>query len=342
MTPTARLCCSRMALALTTLALALNACTSAPEKPAGTSAAKPSAPAVARPTSAPPPGGTPGLQTLAPLASALSGFDKDGVRYLAVLHKATFTYEERPAGATVLTLLTADLDPLALDTDVKAGLCTKDGSPLNEQTVDYPYAAVLTRAATLTSVSMGNGKPMTLRAMGDSGLANQSIYTGLGKRSVELAYDRCVGSRKADSPGHRLDTYLPNGARIVLRPAAGKGSLNLAFDGRFAPFVVLKHANGRLSAAPSRIVLVDIDAQTRRVHVHYRTLLRAQASMQDIELRAVIPESMGGAASAGETPQAWRKRSAALLDHLARCERRTGYSEPCADAARAVAPDLLR
>ena len=335
---------SAASLVLAAWALALASCASPPQPNASPPApvAKPSAAtAPARPD--PLPGtGQPHYQSRAPMASALSRFEKRGSQYLAVLQKASFSYQERPGGAASLTLLSVDLDPLALDTGTPPGACAKHGSPLNEQTVDYPYAAVLTRAATLVAVTAANRKPMTLRALGDNGVPNQSVFSGLGKRHVEFGYDRCVGALKADSPGHRLDTYLPGGARIELRPATGQGSLRLDLDSRFAPFVLLRHADGRRSAAPSRIVLVDIDAQARRVHVHYRTLFRALPGIQDIELRAVVPDALGGTAAEGEAPQAFHKRSAAMLAHLARCETRTGYSEPCADAGRPVAADALR
>lgn len=341
------LCRSATSLVLTAGVLALGACASSPRQ--GSSpldAVTPSPPLAAGPARSSPDTGSgtglPRYQSLAPLASALSRFEKGGADHFAVLQKATFTYQEQAGAAATMTLLSADLDPLALDTGVPRGTCTRYGAPLNEQTVDYPYAAVLTRAAALVSVTAAHHKPMRLRALGDNSVPNQSVFSGLGKRNVEFGYDRCVGALKADTPGHRLDTYLPNGAQIELRPATGPGTLRLQLNDRFAPFILLRHADGRQSAAPSRIVLVDIDAQARRVHVHYRTLFRAHPGIRDIELRAVVPESMGGAAGEGETPQAFHKRSTAMLAHLARCERRTGYSEPCADVGRAVTAGALR
>lgn len=284
----------------------------------------------------------PRLVVNAPIAAALSAFTKNGVTYYAVLQKATFTYDDKASGTVPLRLLTADLDPLALDASLRQGVCTAHGSAFNEQTVDYPYAAVMTRGASLDAVTGPDRTPMKLRPMDDSGTPNQSVFSGVGKRSVEMAYDRCVGARKADGPGHRLDTYLPGGARLALRTTGAAQAQTLALDERFVPYILLQHKGNRRSAAPSRIVLVDVDAPAHRVHVHYRALFRASPAIEQFELRAVTAEAAAGTGSDSETPQAARKRTAALLAHLSRCERRTGYSEPCADIARPVPAEALR
>ncbi|MFP8777812.1 hypothetical protein [Hydrogenophaga sp. RWCD_12] len=319
----------------------LLACTSPPPAPAAAPPVPPKA------STTPPAAGNTGpaaprLVVSAPIAAALSTFTKNGVTYHAVLQKATFTYDDKATGTVPLKLLTADLDPLALDATIRQGVCSAQGSAFNEQTVDYPYAAVMTRGASLDAVAGPDRKPMKLRAMDDSGTPNQSVFSGVGKRSIEMAYDRCVGGRKADGPGHRLDTYLPDGARIALRPAGSPQALSLTLDERFVPYILLQHKGNRWSAAPSRIVLVDIDAPTRRVHVHYRALFRASPAIEQVDLRALTSEAPAGTASDSETPQAARKRTAALLAHLSRCERRTGYSEPCADIARPVPAEALR
>lgn len=334
---TALLACASAAL--------LMACTASPPAPTANSAKSPPAPtktAAAAPAAGEAGLAAPRLVVAAPIAAALSTFAKNGVTYYAVLQKATFTYEDKASGAAALKLLTADLDPLALDADIRQGVCSAQGSAFNEQTVDYPYAAVLTRGASLDAVSGPDRKPMKLRAMGDSGTPNQSMFSGLGKRNVEMAYDRCVGARKADGPGHRLDTYLPDGARIVLKPAGSLQALTLSLDPRFVPYILLRHQGNRWSAAPSRIVLVDIDVPTHRVHVHYRALFRASPAIEQVELRAVTPDAAPDTASRGESPQTTRQRQAALLAHLSRCDKRTGYSEPCADVTRPVPADALR
>lgn len=343
--PLVRPRCSGPALLLTSASAALLvACASSPTPPA---AKAPTAVAPATKSASPPPAqavgpAAPRLVVNTPIAAALSTFTKNGVTYYAVLQKATFTYDDKASGTVPLRLLSADLDPLALDASIRQGVCTTQGSAFNEQTVDYPYAAVMTRGASLDAVTGPDRKPMKLRAMDDSGTPNQSVFSGVGKRNIEMAYDRCVGARKADSPGHRLDTYLPDGARIALRTTGNAQALTLALDERFVPYILLQHKGNRWSAAPSRIVLADIDAQTRRVHVHYRALFRASPAIEQVELRAVTAEATAGTASDGETPQTARKRTAALLAHLSRCERRTGYSEPCADIARPVPAEALR
>ena len=322
-------------LSLMAAAILLAACASPPDKPAPVSTkARPEAALAPRANTAP---AAPGFTVLAPLAGALSAFEKQGVRYYAVLQKATFTYEERDGTALLKLQELERVDGLALDKEAPAGTCQALGSPYNELTVDYPYAAVLTRGAATDSVTTAERKPIRLRAMADSDAPNRSVYKGPGRKPVEFDYDRCVGAHKADGPGHRTDTHLPADARITLRRAKGKGPLTIALDGRFSPFVMLHHAEKKVSVAPSRIVLVDIDAEARRLHIHYRSLFRGDTTVREVELRAVIPETLGGAASPGESPKDFRERSAAMLSWLARCEPRTGYSEPCAELTR-VAP----
>ncbi len=279
----------------------------------------------------------PDFEVLAPLAGALSSVQLQSVNYFAVLQKATFTYATTASGSTTLSLKTGnDIDALALG-DGKSHVCTANGATLNDQTVDYPYAAILARGLELASVRVPRANaPLVTLAMSQGEVPTWAQYNGPGKQAYEFAYETCVGASRSDGFGHRLLTYLPSDATLSFQSLKTKQITDIKLDPRFAPHVLLHFADGSVSAAPSRIVLVTVDGERRRMNVHYRTLFRANDAIRRAELRATLPPEFGGTPEAGESASQFRDRSERRLVHLANCALPTKYGEPCAEIASAL------
>jgi hypothetical protein len=284
------------------------------------------------PGSAPPPG----FAVRAPLAAALSSVILDGEEYFAVLHKVTFTYSVAN-GIAKLSLRDAhEADQLELGAITGTG-CTERGAALNDQTVDYPYAAVLARGLELLSVRMPRANaPLVILPLSQGDVPTQAIYTGPGRHDVEFAYETCVGPNRADGFGHRLLTFMPSDAMLSFQSLKTKQLLEVKLDGRFTPYVQFRFNDGKIAAAPSRMVLLTIDEERRRINVYYRSLFRANAAIEAVELRAVLPSEFGGTPLTGETASQFRDRSERMLVHLANCDVPAKYGEICAEAARAL------
>jgi hypothetical protein len=279
----------------------------------------------------------PEFEVLAPIAGVLSSVRLEGVEYFAVLQKVTFTYTTAANGATTLALKTgSDIDALALG-DAKDRVCTENGAALNDLTVDYHHAAVLARGLELASVRVPRANaPLVMLAMSQGEVATWAQYTGPGKHDHEFAYETCIGPHRADGFGHRLLTYLPSDATLSFHSLKTKQITDIKLDPRFTPYVLMRFADGAMTAAPSRIVLVTVDGERRRVNVHYRTLFRANNAIRKAELRAVLPPEFGGTPEPGENATQFRDRSERRLVQLANCALPTKFGEPCAELSNAL------
>jgi hypothetical protein len=288
----------------------------------------------------------PPTQTVGLIPAQLRRVTIDGEAYFSTRQKATFEYTIASDGVGVTWKFVDNATREGINasaaTTAAATLaspdCTENGSLHNDRAAYFPYGAVLTRGATLSSVrAPGINAPLVQLALSADDDSALGSYKGPGKHDREFSFANCVGAQRADGYGHRLLSYVPNDAVIALDRGAGSLPLEIALDALFQPYVLYRYADDAVSTVPSRIVLVMIDSQLRRVVIHYQSIASASEDIERIEFRAVAPAYMRDLRSMAETNEAFRARAEQSIAALAKCELPTKYAEPCADRSRASA-----
>lgn len=221
----------------------------------------------------------------------------------------------------------ASLD--ASDDPARDFQCGARGGLYNQRSVWFPYTGILVRGGTLESV-VDTGIEQRLELIPLSPYEQgMMMVVGEKARQVEYAYVPCVGEHRV-SAGARLNSFLPRGARLKVKPTKG-ASLALSLPDPVEPFMLLRYTMGAMIPVPMRPSLMTIDLIDRRVVVYYQSTFSPTPPLRKVEMRAILPNQEP---SEGETPERFRERSEAQLRDLRACAINTRPIEPCATPNR--------
>lgn len=214
--------------------------------------------------------------------------------------------------------------------------CLKDGAPFNDTTVDFPYTGIFVRGGELVRVTSAHGVSLPLKTLSKDPDDGTSVYSGDGNAGEEeFGWAPCIAGRAADSVGHRLDSYLPRTASIQVRRKRDGRLITFRMADAATPWLLLRYRSGAMIPSPYRMVEAGFDLERGLAVFSYRSVLDDTQSIRKIESRAVLPASLGGAASEGETSAQFALRTRLLLENLDACPMPAlRGAEPCANPTR--------
>ncbi|WP_263139604.1 hypothetical protein [Pseudomonas sp. RIT-PI-AD] len=229
-----------------------------------------------------------------------------------------------------LTLADVGEPPLkASDDPAQDRSCQPHGGGENQRTSWFPYTGLFVRGGEVLAVKDARGAARPLRSL-SADSEGRMKYAGPHAREPEYTFVPCVGAHRVDQ-GHRLDSYLPDGARLRLKAEDGRIQ-TLALPSPDQPFLMLRYKSGAVIPVPMRPVLVSVDLQARRLVVQYQSTFSANGKLREIEYRFVTAL---GEPSEGESAAHYRQRTDALVGDLRQCPPPTLLPrESCGDPAR--------